>query len=519
MPLVLTLHTARDPANRQRESRTLETGSLSIGRGPGNDWVLQDPAQFLSKTHCVVSATRTGYILTDRSSNGVFLNGSKQRVERDGDAAIRDGDEFTMGDYLVRVSEVDSITSRSVSASAASDPRGAVPELERDDPFGLDEFLAPRPLPTAAPPPPPPRAAPRMDPFADPRSSTRDDPFGDDPHDLLGAPPPAARPFGDPAPRAVSPGTRDPFDVRDEKVRDAFGEDDDLFSGAKPAVSWQGPSQPDNVDASAQAFIPPKAIATPNMDDWDDLLGDEPPGMPSLAAPPAAQPPPPQAVVPQPVPPPIPQPPAPMPAQEAVFAPAGPGEAARLVAAFLDGAGVPKLDVSDQDPEAYFRMVGELFATMVESLRDVLMSRAAVKGEFGVDQTMLRPKDNNALKFSVTPADAVGALLQPGRPGYMPPLRAAKEAFDDVRIHQLAVMAGVQAALFNLLKTFDPAALEARLEKGSMIANIMPGARRSKLWEAFCAKYKDIARDADSDFQAVFGEEFARAYNKQTQSK
>ena len=519
MPLVLTLHKARDPSNRQRESRTLETGSLSIGRGPGNDWVLQDPAQFLSKTHCVVSVTRTGYSLTDRSSNGVFLNGAKQRLERDGDVAIGDGDEFTMGDYLVRVSEVDSITSRSVSASAASDPRGAVPEVARDDPFGLDEFLAPRPLPAAPPPPPPPRASPRMDPFADPRLSARDDPFGDDPGDLPGPPPQAARPFGDPAPPAVSPGTRDPFDVHDEKQHDPFGEDDDLFSGAKPAVSWQGPSQPDNVDAAAQSFIPPKPIAAPDMDAWDDLLGDEPPGMPAHGAPPpaplpsrplpqaAAPPPDPLPVVPQ-MAQPLPQP-----------APAGPGEAARLVAAFLDAAGVPKLDVSDQDPESYFRLVGELFATMVESLRDVLMSRAAVKGEFGVEQTMLRPRENNALKFSVTPADAVGALLQPGRPGYMPPLRAAKEAFDDVRIHQLAVMAGVQAALFNLLKTFDPAALEARLEKGSMLASIMPGARRAKLWEAFCAKYKDIARDADSDFQAVFGEEFARAYTKQTQSK
>ncbi len=527
MPLVLTLHKARDPANRQRESRTLEEGTLSIGRGPGNDWVLQDPAQFLSKTHCVVTATRSGYMLTDRSSNGVFLNGAKQRVERDSDVAIGDGDEFTLGDYLVRVSEVASITSRTVTASAAYDPRNAVPEVERDDPFGLDEFLAPRPAPPAPPPPPPKRAAPRADPFADPRLSARDDPFGDDTGDLHGAPPAAARPFGDPAPKSVSPGTRDPFDVRDEKVRDPFGEDDDLFSGAKPAVSWQGPSQPDNVDANAQAFLPPKVITTPNMDDWDDLLGDEPPSGVQL---PASPPPPLQPLLPPtPAPPaawlpaepstPSPQlPAAPVPPPIAVPA-AATADAGRLIAAFLDGAGVPKLDVSGQEPEAYFRLVGELFATMVESLRDVLMSRAAVKGEFGVDQTMLRPKDNNALKFSVTPADAVGALLQPGRPGYLPPLRATKEAFEDVRIHQLAVMAGVQAALFNLLKTFDPASLEARLEKGSVIESFLPGARRAKLWEAYCAKYKDIARDADSDFQSVFGDEFSKAYTKQAQSK
>jgi len=51
-----------------------------------------------------------------------------------------------------------------------------------------------------------------------------------------------------------------------------------------------------------------------------------------------------------------------------------------------------------------------------------------------------------------------------------------------------------------------------------MIESIMPGTRRAKLWELFCATYKDIARDADSDFQAVFGREFARAYTEQVRS-
>ena len=107
--------------------------------------------------------------------------------------------------------------------------------------------------------------------------------------------------------------------------------------------------------------------------------------------------------------------------------------------------GAPGLDVSKQNPETCFREAGALFAATVESLRDVLMSRVVVEGGFGVEQTMLRFCNNNALKFSVTPQDAVSALLQPGRPGYMDPMRATREAFDDVRIHQLAVMAGVQS--------------------------------------------------------------------------
>ena len=57
--------------------------------------------------------------------------------------------------------------------------------------------------------------------------------------------------------------------------------------------------------------------------------------------------------------------------------------------------------------------------------------------------------------------------------------------------------------------------LETRLQKGSKIQGLIPGARQAKLWDAFCATYKEIARDADSDFQEVFGREFSKAYNEQ----
>jgi type VI secretion system protein len=184
-----------------------------------------------------------------------------------------------------------------------------------------------------------------------------------------------------------------------------------------------------------------------------------------------------------------------------------------LVAAFLDGAGVADLNLG-ADPEAAMRAAGAVFRALVDGLRQVLISRAAIKNEFRVEQTMLRARDNNALKFSVTIEDALAALLQPSRPGYQPPLKATQEAFDDVRGHELAVMAGMQTALMSLLRRFEPGALEKRLMPG-MLDSLLPGARKARTWELFCATYKDIAREAEGDFQSVFGREFARAYDEQ----
>lgn len=51
---------------------------------------------------------------------------------------------------------------------------------------------------------------------------------------------------------------------------------------------------------------------------------------------------------------------------------------------------------------------------------------------------MIRARDNNALKFWVTVDEAVGALLSSSRAGYIPPLAAIKEAFNDLKSHELA---------------------------------------------------------------------------------
>jgi type VI secretion system FHA domain protein len=151
---------------------------------------------------------------------------------------------------------------------------------------------------------------------------------------------------------------------------------------------------------------------------------------------------------------------------------------------------------------------------MAEGLREILMSRAAIKGEFRITQTMISARGNNALKFAVTGDDAVASLLAPSRPGYMDPLAAAQEACADIKSHELAVMAGVQAALKALLRRFDPDALEERLGTSRLDA-MVPGARKSRCWDAFRLTYAEIAREAEDDFQAAFGRAFAEAYKAQ----
>jgi type VI secretion system protein len=541
--MILTLTGPRGSGDR--DTRTLRNGTLSIGRAPGNDWVLADPDRQLSKTHCMIVGAGGRYVLTDVSTNGVFINGASERVPRNGQVELTDGDEISLGGYTITLSE---------EASGAA---------------AMHAPLAPP-------------AVPGGNPGADP-GELSPDPFADDP---FNAPPPAG--FVHPIaarPRAASRAS-DPFDLADEVNRSPHHDPDaDFFRGVTPSEQWQGPSQADNADAPAHVFAAPNPVPVTNFEelDIDALLGDTPPGQapaqpapepgpaaPAIHRPPPGRPsdidallgdvppaapapsdrsavprsrrqpqpahvaPPPAPVLPQgdgqllgdpfgepppalaPRPEPSPEPPPAHNAAAASIATSSGPDAARLIAAFLDGVGLADLKLG-ADPEGAMRAAGALFRTLVEGLRQVLISRAAIKNEFRVEQTMLRARDNNVLKFAVTTEDALTALLQANRPGYQEPLKAVQEAFEDVRGHELAVMAGLQTALMALLRRFEPGALEKRLMPG-MLDNLLPAARKARTWELFCATYKDIARDAEGDFQSVFGREFARAYDEQVRN-
>ncbi|MEZ5581893.1 MAG: type VI secretion system-associated FHA domain protein TagH [Candidatus Competibacteraceae bacterium] len=183
--------------------------------------------------------------------------------------------------------------------------------------------------------------------------------------------------------------------------------------------------------------------------------------------------------------------------------------------AFLSGAGLPNVHIDDADVPKLMLEIGAIFRQTVQGLMEVLTTRTNIKSEFRLAQTMIKPVENNPLKFSPNVDDAMVCLLTKRGPAFLPAVRAVKEGFDDIKAHQIAVMAGVQAALIKLLRRFDPEALENRLGEGSVLDNIMPSKRKARYWELFMLLYSEIAKEAEDDFQELFGREFAKAYEEQ----
>ncbi|OAE12165.1 type VI secretion protein [Pseudomonas simiae] len=276
----------------------------------------------------------------------------------------------------------------------------------------------------------------------------------------------------------------------------------DLFDFLTP-TTVPPPTVADHVLCEQHDFRPPTPVVVPVVEkpvvsgsaipeDWD-LFGDTP--APVVTAPqPVAPPEPPPAPI---------LPPAALDTQQP-----------DLLQAFLRGAGLDQLRLDKADACAQMESIGRSYRLMVEGLIDVLRARASLKGEFRMQQTMIRPAENNPLKFAPNADEALLLLLRHGNQAFMAPDVAVRDSFDDLRAHQLAVMAGVEAAIKHLLARFEPAQLEERMGKPGGLSSLFNGSRQAQYWQQFTELYSNISREAQEDFQDLFGREFSRAYEE-----
>jgi FHA domain-containing protein len=203
----------------------------------------------------------------------------------------------------------------------------------------------------------------------------------------------------------------------------------------------------------------------------------------------------------------------------AVLAPAVPIAAASpdaLTEAFLRGAGLAASALPQGLTPEIMTIIGSLLRSATAGAVDMLAARAATKREVQASVTIISVQANNPLKFLPNADAALLQLLGKKMPGFMRADVAMRDAFDDLRAHEVGVIAGTRAALTEVLGKFDPAVLGDKLAKGSVLESLMPSARKAKLWDMYLERYLQIRREAEDDFQSIFGRAFVQAYERET---
>jgi type VI secretion system FHA domain protein len=459
----------------------------TIGRLADNDWVLPD--RYVSSRHARIQYENDNYYLIDESTNGVCINSPDNHLDAGRPYALQSGDWILIDPYEIHVSIAEEETAS-----------GVIPLS--------------RPLDT-----PPQRAVPSsVDPFA------RDGAQGRSPRSRSGhGIPPKARDGGasfEPLPAEEV----DPLSLLGLEPKRAPAHTPkaaDLAGSSVISEHYRAPVIP------AEPAAPPQPGLIP--DDYDPLLSDDrsavrpppPAPRPRQSAPVPAQPP--HGELPRGRGAPGDQPAVSSKGSDAAAAgrgrPAPPGASrsdARRddggLADVLVGAGLDGVAVTPELARAF----GQIFRVVVQGVMDVLQARQRLKDEFRMGVTTFRHTDNNPLKFSANVDDALHNLLVKRNAAYLGPVDAFEDAFDDLRHHQMAMLAGMRAAFEAMVAEFEPERLQETFDRqikksGGFIA--VPA--KMRYWELYRSRFDDIAKDPEMNFRELFGRVFSKAYEEQ----
>jgi FHA domain-containing protein len=192
-------------------------------------------------------------------------------------------------------------------------------------------------------------------------------------------------------------------------------------------------------------------------------------------------------------------------------------ENSALMQAFLNGAGIPShMPVPALTPE-FMEMIGKLLATSIQGTVELSALRTLMKREVNAEVTMVVVRNNNPIKFFRDSQTILTLMLRKKMPGFMGPVDAMEDAYQDLRAHQLGVVAGSRAAMANTLGRMNPARLARKLEAPSLLDAIFPTGRNARLWDHYVALFQEIALEVQDDFQSLFGAAFVEAYEQEVE--
>jgi type VI secretion system protein ImpI len=152
-----------------------------------------------------------------------------------------------------------------------------------------------------------------------------------------------------------------------------------------------------------------------------------------------------------------------------------------------------------------------MFRIVVDGVMDVLRARAEIKNTFRLPVTIIQRSENNPLKFALGTDEAMQKILGPANPGFLSGTAAFQDAFEDIRCHQMAMLAGVRAGFEALLMHFNPDRYEHEADGGKRAAF----GGKGRYWDKYRENYEGLMKNPDDAFRRLFGDEFARAYEEQ----
>jgi len=273
------------------------------------------------------------------------------------------------------------------------------------------------------------------------------------------------------------------------------------------AYRLQKPQKPaadflDFASSVAPADPPADLFAAPA--DADDAWLRAPPAPPVAPPAPAPAAPTPRRPAPAPAPPSLPEAP-----QTSARAPAS-----ELIARIAAAAGIPESAIAGRDPNALADEIGLALRLTAENLAQLLASRAESKTLMrSSSRTMIRALENNPLKFTGSPDEALAIMFGPPTRAYLDARAAIESGFSDLKTHQILTFGAMQSALDALFEDLAPEKIDRSVESDRGLGALV-GSRKAKLWDIYVERWRAKTKRADGRLLEAFMALFAEAYDR-----
>lgn len=521
----------------------------TIGRSETCDWTLLDPDRFVSKSHALISYENNHFVLTDTSTNGVFINSTNQLLGQGQKHTIQATDTIIIGQYQFVVQEIECSHSSAMPQQESGDLLNMVMGSEQSsaqnaqslDPLallggdnssansqntgsdlGLNDILSGSPVASGTP-----AAQPSYQSF-----NANSDPFSDkqefvqpqtaksvaeatsipDDWELSGImpaikdfdandvqPPSSSQPFIEEAipdfvPETAAPQTPDVEPLKQTPVQEQTLADLVNTSGTAEPSHYHEPAPVEPIaPVFDEAIVPPVTEATPELNEAVVPVVPNVPPRETALKPEKAQ------------------------SIEVDEVKSKPNTKQAVQDDFFnvlyEKLGLPKEYIDTVDKEAFAEDIATVLVSTTQGLMSLLGGRAIFKQESRLSLTSVQPRSNNPIKFSIDPTDTLEMLLLKKKSGYLSAKESYDEAVNDIQLHQMAFIAGLQATLTGVLNQISPDKIDAQAKENGR--SFMGLNAASQSWQLYKDKHGQQLNAVSQNLNEVLSNHFADAYQAQ----
>jgi type VI secretion system FHA domain protein len=168
--------------------------------------------------------------------------------------------------------------------------------------------------------------------------------------------------------------------------------------------------------------------------------------------------------------------------------------------------------LSDEFIKQLVERLDRILAVTIRSLAEALGGRHQLAQEFDLNVTEILAWKPNRIKLAEGEKEIAAYLVDPRQASTEMVAKDLEAVFQDLALHQMGLMAGLQACLRGILAELDPVAIErtAKEERGKLPG--LPWTLSAEAWNLYKEKHRELSEEEVKLFERILAPHFVSGY-------